>query len=129
MLPRGFPKEELYGLTSQTRPAAVSIPSNIAEGQARLTRGEFRQSLGYAKGSLAELQTRLLIAETLGYPGISESVLNDLDEVRRLLNGLISSLSDSNDNPQLRTHNSQLSALLLRGGRLLFAGRHLPARE
>ena len=95
MLPGVSRRKNLYGLTSQMRRAAVSIPSNIADGQARLTRGEFRQSLGYAKGSLAELQTQLLIAETLGYPGISESVLNDLDEVRRLLNGLISSLSDS----------------------------------
>jgi four helix bundle protein len=89
---RGFPREELYGLTSQIRRAAVSIPSNIAEGQARLTRGEFRQFLGHAKGSIAELETQLLIAESLGYPGISQAVLRDLAEVRRMLNGLMSSL-------------------------------------
>ena len=64
---RSFPREERYGLTSQIRRAAVSVPSNIAEGQARLTPGEFRQSLGIAKGSLAELDTQLIIAENLGY--------------------------------------------------------------
>ncbi len=88
-----FPKEELYGLTSQVRRAAVSIPSNIAEGQARLTPGEFRQFLGHAKGSLAELETQLLIAENLGYCAISESLLQELTEVRRMLNGLLSSLT------------------------------------
>jgi four helix bundle protein len=51
---QSFPREERFGLTSQLRRAAVSIPSNIAEGQGRLTRGEFRQSLGHAKGSVNE---------------------------------------------------------------------------
>src|ERR1700737_2650394 len=64
---RTFPKEEMYGLTSQIRRAAVSIPSNIAEGQARLTVGEFRQFLGMARGSLAELDTQLVISQQLGY--------------------------------------------------------------
>ena len=64
---REFPKEEVYGLTLQLRRCAISVPSNIAEGQGRLTRGEFRQFLGHAKGSLAELETQLIIAEKLGY--------------------------------------------------------------
>jgi four helix bundle protein len=63
----GFPKEELYGLTSQIRRSAVSVPSNIAEGQGRLSTGEFRQFLGMARGSNCELQTQLEIARTLKY--------------------------------------------------------------
>jgi four helix bundle protein len=65
-LTRGFPKEETYGLTSQMRRAAVSIPSNIAEGHGRLNTGEYRQFLGVAKGSNFELQTQLEIARALG---------------------------------------------------------------
>jgi len=89
---RSFPKEEVYGLTSQMRRAAVSIPSNIAEGQARLTKGEFRQFLGQAKGSLAELDTQLVIAQNLGYISQPEPLLNQLAEVGRMLNGLLASL-------------------------------------
>jgi four helix bundle protein len=62
-----FPKEEVYGLTSQIRRSAVSVPSNIAEGQGRLSTGEFRQFLGMARGSNCELQTQLEIARTLKY--------------------------------------------------------------
>ena len=65
LLSRGFPKEEMYGLTSQIRRSAISVPSNIAEGQGRLTTGEFRQSLGIARGSNFEIQTQLEIARTL----------------------------------------------------------------
>jgi four helix bundle protein len=64
-LTRGFPKDELYGLTSQIRRAAVSVPSNIAEGQGRLSTGEFRQFLGIARGSNFELQTQLEVARAL----------------------------------------------------------------
>jgi four helix bundle protein len=58
----GFPKREWYGITSQIRRAAVSVPSNIAEGQGRLTKGEFVQFLGHARGSLQEMRTQLEIA-------------------------------------------------------------------
>lgn len=63
----GFPKDELFGLTSQLRRAAVSIPSNVAEGQGRLSEKEFRHFLGQARGSLMEVETQLQIAANLGY--------------------------------------------------------------
>ncbi len=88
---RSFPREELYGLTSQIRRAAVSIPSNIAEGQARLTPGEFRQFLGIAKGSLAELDTQLMIAENLGYLTETDRLFDQVAEVGRMLSGLLRS--------------------------------------
>ena len=66
-LTSGFPKEEICGLTSQIRRSAVSVSSNIAEGQGRLSTGEFRQFLGIARGSNYELQTQLEIARTLKY--------------------------------------------------------------
>ena len=90
---QGFPREERYGLTSQIRRAAVSIPSNIAEGQGRRTIGEFRQFLGNAKGSYAELETQLLIAQDLGYLKNDCDLFDQLGEIGRLLNGLLRSLS------------------------------------
>ena len=87
-----FPKDEQFGLTSQMRRAAVSVPSNIAEGQGRLTKGEFRQFLGHAKGSLTELETQVLIAQNLTYLKDPEPLLEQLNEVARLLNGLLNSL-------------------------------------
>lgn len=90
---QAFPKEEQYGLTAQLRRAAVSIASNIAEGQGRLTRGEFRQYLGHAKGSLCEVETQLVIAQRLGHLEDPEPLLEALHEVARLLNGLLNSLA------------------------------------
>ena len=71
-LTRVFPSEEKFGLVSQMRRAAVSIPSNIAEGQARNTTGEFVQFIFHAEGSLAELDTQLRLAVSLGHCGQSE---------------------------------------------------------
>ncbi len=96
---REFPKEEVYGLTSQLRRCAISVPSNIAEGQGRLTRGEFRQFLGHAKGSLAELETQLIIAEKLGYLKAPQALIDQLAEVARLLNGLLNSLAPGGRQP------------------------------
>ncbi len=89
-----FPKEELYGLTSQIRRAAVSIPSNIAEGQGRKSSGDFARFLAIAYGSLREVETQILIAERLGYMGKQESqnLIALASEVGRLLNGLSNSL-------------------------------------
>ena len=89
-----FPREELFGLTSQLRRAAVSVPSNIAEGQGRLTRGEFRQFLGVARGSLCGVETQLIISRELGFLDTDNPVFDHLAEVGRLLNGLINSLTD-----------------------------------
>jgi len=86
-----FPKHELFSLTSQLRRAAVSIPSNIAEGQGQLFKGDFKRFLGYARGSLSELETQIIISHNLDYL-TEEEVTNLLDlatEVGRILNGLI----------------------------------------
>ena len=94
-----FPKHELYGLTSQMRRAAVSIPSNIAEGQGRNSSKEFLHFLGNAKGSLVELETQIVIAGNLKYLDNSntEEMTTRLDEVSRLLNGLMKKLMLSNN--------------------------------
>ncbi|MFZ0306592.1 MAG: four helix bundle protein [Candidatus Sulfotelmatobacter sp.] len=91
----GFPKDELFGLTSQLRHAAVSIPSNIAEGQGRLAEKEFRYFLGQARGSLMEVETQLQIAENLGYLQKEQtaSLFQKCAEVGRILNGLLASVS------------------------------------
>lgn len=91
---RDFPKDEQYGLTNQLRRAAVSVPSNIAEGQARLFPREFHHFLSQARGSLAETETQILIAQELGYlsPECCRHLLEDHDELYRVLNGLITSI-------------------------------------
>ena len=87
---QAFPAEERYGLTSQMRRAAVSVPSNIAEGQARHTTREFIQFVSHAEGSVAELDTQLIIAIELGYcrNGKAESTLQLVSELRKMLNAL-----------------------------------------
>ena len=88
---KGFPKDELYGLTNQIRRSAVSIPSNIAEGSARKGNKEFAQFLYIGLGSLSELETQLIIATNLKYISSerSELIMNDLNDIRRMLVGLI----------------------------------------
>jgi four helix bundle protein len=92
-----FPDHEKFGLAAQLNKAVVSVPSNIAEGQGRLTGGEFKQFLGHARGSLFEVETQVIIAENLRF--ISEAKCQKLyeliGEVGRLLNGLIRSLRAS----------------------------------
>lgn len=90
-LSQDFPREELYGLTSQMRRSAVSVPSNIAEGHGRLSTGEYRQFLGIARGSNFELQTQIEIARALGL-GKSE-LLDDAEglshEVGKMIHGIL----------------------------------------
>jgi four helix bundle protein len=86
-----FPREELYGLTSQIRRSVVSIPSNIAEGAARHSRKEFIQFLHIASGSVAEVETQLLWAIRMGFIS-SDSIISHVEEVRKLLLGLLRSL-------------------------------------
>ena len=92
-----FPKEETYGLTSQLRRAAVSVPANIAEGQGRRSKSEFRQFLGNARGSLLELDTHLEVALRLDYLGTQEhsQLRGQIHEVGRILNGLLRSLTSN----------------------------------
>jgi len=92
-----WPREELYGLTSQVRRAAVSIPSNLAEGHDRTGPREFAHHVSVAYGSLCELETQVLIAEQLGYANAdtSERLTAQIMEVRRLTRGLLRSLRGS----------------------------------
>jgi len=90
-LTKQFPKEELYGLVSQMRRSAVSIPSNIAEGHCRNGRREYVHHLSIALGSLGELETQVLIAQRLGYPE-DDRLLALASETGRLVVGLMHSL-------------------------------------
>ena len=90
-----YPKNEMYGLTSQIRRCAVSIPSNIAEGSARTTRKDFSHFLAIALGSVAELETQLIISRNLNY--LPETVLDELmpelTSIRRMTLGLRKSIN------------------------------------
>ena len=93
-LTRDFPREEMYGLTSQIRRSAISVPCNIAEGQGRLSVGEFKQFLGIARGSNFEVQTQLEIARALKF-GDSERIKeaeNLSHEVGKMIHGLLESI-------------------------------------
>lgn len=85
-----FPTEEKFGLVSQLRRAAVSVPSNIAEGQARNTTGEFIQFISHAEGSAAELDTQFHLSVELGFLSPTDVALSQglTDEIRRMLNSL-----------------------------------------
>lgn len=100
-LTQQFPREETYGLTSQIRRAAVSLPSNIAEGHGRLNTNEFRQFLGIARGSNFELQTQLEIARSLqmGDPRL----LNEAEELSHEVGKMIYSILDSTSKKKATT--------------------------
>ena len=91
---RDFPDGERYGLVSQMRRAAVSIPSNIAEGHSRNSTGEFIQAVGVAKGSLAELQTQMELSQRLGLLGRDrqEDFESKFIDIARMLNSLLNSI-------------------------------------
>ena len=98
---KSFPKEERYGLTSQIRRAAVSVPSNIAEGYGRKTTPEYIQSLYIAYGSHCELETQIMLSKDLGYikPDDFRTLQQDIEEVERMLKALIKSLQNKHLNP------------------------------
>jgi four helix bundle protein len=97
LLSADFPKDEQYGLTAQLRRATVSIPSNIAEGQCRGSSRDFARFLAIARGSLAEVETQLLLTARLQFVDASkvDALIENVDEIGRLLRGLTRSL----DNP------------------------------
>ncbi len=100
---RDYPDDERYGLRSQMRRAAVSVPSNIAEGQSRYSQKEFLRFLSNARGSLSELETQVTLSLELNLVAkkIADSLLRDCGEVGRMLNGLYNSI-------ELRTENREL---------------------
>lgn len=93
LLVENFPKDELFALSSQMRRAAVSIPSNIAEGCGRGSNSEILRFCNIASGSLAELDTQVVIAEELGYIGDATEVNNQIVVVRKLLSGFKNHIS------------------------------------
>lgn len=97
----GFPRAEVFGLSAQMRRCSVSVPSNLAEGHARGRRADYLRFVLIARGSLAELETQLELAERLGYVGTSSSERTQpiVNELSRLLNGLVRSLSNSAPTP------------------------------
>ncbi len=105
-----FPAQEKYGLVAQLRRAAVSVPSNIAEGQARHSTREFILVVSHAEGSAAELETQLLISVELGYceDGKAQRVLDGVTEVRKMLG----SLPEKTHRPCLTTNHYPLITLL-----------------
>ena len=88
-LTQKFPKDEIYGLTNQIRRAAVSIPSNIAEGAGRNSDKEFIQFLHIALGSLAEVETQLIIAIEIQYAKNDTILFQEIQNIQKMLNGLI----------------------------------------
>ncbi len=96
-----FPKEERYGLTSQIRRSAVSVPSNIAEGYGRKTTQEYMQSLYIAYGSHCELETQILLAKDLGYIKSDgfQKLQQEVGDIERMLKALIKSLQNKHLNP------------------------------
>jgi four helix bundle protein len=95
-LTKNFPKEEQYNLSSQLRRAAISVPSNIAEGYGRKTKPDYIRSLYIAYGSTCEIETQAMIAEDLGYisRNIMANIQEDIREVERMLKALIKSLEN-----------------------------------
>jgi four helix bundle protein len=95
LITENFPKSELYGLTSQIRRAAISIPSNIAEGATRSHKTEIRQFLFVSLASAAEVETQLIISGNLKYLDLTkqESLIADLNSISKMLQGLIKSIT------------------------------------
>ncbi len=93
-LTQSFPRSETFGLTSQLRRSAISVPSNIAEGQGRLSDKSFAVFLGHARGSLFEMETQIELASSLGFVDGKQldRLLKECAEIGRMINGLLSTL-------------------------------------
>ena len=93
---QNFPRQKIYGLTNQIRRAAISIPSNIAEGHIRQHRAEFRQFLSGALGSLAELETQIVISRELNYISTEKSLnlIDQMGSIGKMIRGLIKKLNN-----------------------------------
>lgn len=104
-----LPKEELYALSDQIRRAAVSVPSNIAEGQQRMSAKDFIRFLAVSKGSLGELKTQIIVAQRLGYftDEQAQPVLDKCDEIGRMVNGLIRNINENPDQYQPLNKNNR----------------------
>ena len=100
-LSRSWPKEELYGLTSQVRRSAASVPANIAEGYGRQSPASYGQFLKIARGSLKELETHLVLAERVGLSaqGSCRDALDQADDLGRMLGGLIKAVDRKQPKP------------------------------
>jgi four helix bundle protein len=105
-LTQEFPREEIYGLTSQIRRAAVSLPSNIAEGHGRLNKGEYRQFLGIARASNFELQTQIEIARAIGIG--NPRLLNEAEGLSHEVGKMLYAILDSTKKPESPKLNSDL---------------------
>lgn len=90
-----FPGDERFGLTNQLRRSAVSVPSNLAEGHARFGAGEFSRFISITMGSVAEIETQILLSNDLGYitPELTQEVLRELDAIGKMLRGLAKSIA------------------------------------
>lgn len=110
-LTKTFPKEEMFGLTSQLRRAAISVPSNIAEGKSRRSTRDYMRFLDIAYGSIAEVETQLHIACDLVYTTGKKitRLLHDYAEIGRMLNGLLNSLEKKLSSPESRILNPESS--------------------
>jgi four helix bundle protein len=92
---QSFPNEERFGLTNQLRRASVSVPSNLAEGHARFGPGDFSRFISIAMGSVAEIETQILLSTELGYvrAELSRELMTDLETVGKMLRGLAKSIT------------------------------------
>ena len=107
-----FPRDESFGLTSQVRRSALSVPSNIAEGHGRLSTRDFKQFLGVARGSLREAETQLEIAAQLGYgqPDALARLIDEAQQIGRMLSSFITTLTAQSSGPAMRARSSKLEA-------------------